>query len=108
MQPIDIDRALPQIAELLELASRGEEIIITKNDHPIVKLIAPDRVNEREIVSAQNFENSLKEALRSAIVSDRRLTPTERTQAWLDFVASLPKTSASLPDEALHRDTMYD
>jgi uncharacterized protein YuzE len=36
------------------------------------------------------------------------LTPQERAKKWLDFVATLPKTSANLPDEALHCDSMYD
>jgi hypothetical protein len=36
------------------------------------------------------------------------LTSTERVENWLNFLASLPKTSANLPDEALHRDSMYD
>lgn len=36
------------------------------------------------------------------------LTPEERVKNWLDFVASLPKTSANLPDEVLHRDNMYN
>ena len=36
------------------------------------------------------------------------LTPQEKAERWRFFVASLPKNSANLPDEALHRDTMYD
>lgn len=36
------------------------------------------------------------------------LTPEERVKNWLDFVASLPKTSANLPDKVLHRDNMYN
>jgi hypothetical protein len=36
------------------------------------------------------------------------LTSAERVENWLNFLASLPKTSANLPDEALHRDSMYD
>lgn len=43
-----------------------------------------------------------------SIVDDDELTPQERVKNWLDFVATLPKTSANLPDEALHRDSMYD
>jgi hypothetical protein len=37
-----------------------------------------------------------------------QLTPQEKAERWRFFVASLPKDSANLPDEALHRDTMYD
>ena len=35
---IDINQALPQIHKLLENASNGEEIIITKNNQPMVKI----------------------------------------------------------------------
>lgn len=40
MQTIDINQALPQINKLLEIASTGEEIIITKNNQPMVKLVS--------------------------------------------------------------------
>jgi prevent-host-death family protein len=40
MQTIDINQALPQITKLLEIASTGEEIIITKNNQPMVKLVS--------------------------------------------------------------------
>ncbi|MBP0007175.1 MULTISPECIES: hypothetical protein [unclassified Roseofilum] len=36
------------------------------------------------------------------------LTPEERTEKWLTFVQGLPEKSSLLPDEALHRDSMYD
>lgn len=35
-------------------------------------------------------------------------TPEERVQRLREWVASLPKTNTPLPEEALHRDTMYD
>ncbi|MBW4539358.1 MAG: hypothetical protein KME43_09440 [Myxacorys chilensis ATA2-1-KO14] len=35
-------------------------------------------------------------------------TPKERAQRFREWVASLPKTASPLPEEALHRDTMYD
>ena len=40
METIDINQALPQISKLIEKAVGGEEIIITKNDRPMVKLIS--------------------------------------------------------------------
>ncbi|NET56283.1 MAG: type II toxin-antitoxin system prevent-host-death family antitoxin [Symploca sp. SIO2E6] len=40
METIDINEALPKIYELLENASLGAEITITKNDRPLVKLIS--------------------------------------------------------------------
>ena len=40
METIDINQALPQIKKLLEIASTGEEIIITQNNQPMVKLVS--------------------------------------------------------------------
>ena len=39
---------------------------------------------------------------------DPNLTPNQRAEKWRKVIAKLPKESANLPDEALHRDTMYD
>lgn len=47
METIDINQALPQINKLLEIASTGEEIIITKNNQPMVKLISIKSTNKR-------------------------------------------------------------
>ncbi|MFP4103325.1 type II toxin-antitoxin system Phd/YefM family antitoxin [Coleofasciculus sp.] len=41
MKAIDINQALQQIHQLLENASLGAEIMITKNDLPMVKLVSP-------------------------------------------------------------------
>ena len=40
METIDINQALPQMKKLLEIASTGEEIIITQNSQPMVKLVS--------------------------------------------------------------------
>lgn len=40
--------------------------------------------------------------------SDTNLTPEEKVEKWRKAIAKLPQTSANLPDEALHRDTMYE
>jgi prevent-host-death family protein len=40
MKTIDINQALSQILFLIEKAVDGEEIIITKNNQPIVKLVS--------------------------------------------------------------------
>ena len=40
MEIIDINEALPKIYELLENASLGAEITITKDDIPMVKLVS--------------------------------------------------------------------
>ena len=47
METIDINIALPQIKELLEIASTGEEIIITQNNQPMVKLVSVQPLNKR-------------------------------------------------------------
>ena len=39
---------------------------------------------------------------------DPNLTPNQRAEKWRKVIAKLPQESANLPDEALHRDTMYD
>lgn len=39
MQQVDISVAQAQISQLLQSALRGEEIIITRDNHPILKLI---------------------------------------------------------------------
>ncbi len=38
MKTIDVNQALSQITKLFEIASIAEEIVITKNNQPIVKL----------------------------------------------------------------------
>jgi prevent-host-death family protein len=40
METIDINQALIKINQLFEIASKGQEIIITKNQKPMVKLVS--------------------------------------------------------------------
>jgi prevent-host-death family protein len=47
MKTIDITQALPQISELIEKAVGGEEIIITKNNQPLVKLLSLQPIPQR-------------------------------------------------------------
>ncbi len=47
MESIDIHQALPQIIQLLEIASTGEEIIITKDNQPMVKIISAHPSSQR-------------------------------------------------------------
>lgn len=39
MPQIDISEALVQMPQLIEVAIRGEEVIITKDNQPVVKLV---------------------------------------------------------------------
>ena len=47
METIDIDKAIPEIKKLLEIAAKGEEIIITKNNQPMVKIESIKNINQR-------------------------------------------------------------
>ena len=40
--------------------------------------------------------------------SQTKLTPQQKVEKWGKVIAKLPQTSVNLPDEALHRDTMYE
>lgn len=59
---------------------------------------------QQEVLS---FTESLTSRI-SLTSPDYSLTPQEKAQKWQKVIAKLPKTSANLPDEALHRDTMYE
>ena len=39
MYQIDLDKAKAQLASLFQIALEGEEVIITKNDQPVLKLV---------------------------------------------------------------------
>ncbi|MGB3207242.1 MAG: prevent-host-death protein [Crinalium sp.] len=47
MPQIDIAQAQISLSELIEKVISGEEVVITKNDHAIVKLVAVAPVNQR-------------------------------------------------------------
>ncbi|MFN7214460.1 type II toxin-antitoxin system Phd/YefM family antitoxin [Microcystis sp.] len=117
METIDINKALPQINQLLEKVATGEEIIITRNNQPMVKLVSTKTISksaalfgsDKNIISiGDDFDQSLEDIIKQSDEQDKQLTPQERTEKWLDFVQNLPPESANLPEEALHRDTMYD
>jgi antitoxin (DNA-binding transcriptional repressor) of toxin-antitoxin stability system len=51
MQVVDISEVKSQLPQLLQLALRGEEIVITHNDHPVLKLIqVSSRFKQRQRV----------------------------------------------------------
>lgn len=47
MNIVEIDQAILQINQLLESASQGESIIITKNHQPLVKLSPAKTIKKR-------------------------------------------------------------
>lgn len=107
MQTIDINQALPQINQLLEIASTGQEIMITKNNQPMVKLVSTNELENNQ-KTTYNSPDSIQKLIEESEKINAKLTTEERVKKWLDFVASFPKDSANLPEEALHRDSMYD
>jgi len=68
MSSIEITQAINQISELFHLALNGEEIIITENQQPLLKLTAlkskrpPLFGTDKDIISiADNFDAPLEE-----------------------------------------------
>lgn len=70
MEILDIDRALVQMSQLLEMAYNGTEIIITKNNQPMVKLVSlhppqkrpPLFGSDKDVISiADDFDEPLEE-----------------------------------------------
>lgn len=52
MQKITIESASQQLSELIEAAINGEEIIITKGEEPLVKLIPVPEIKKRRPAKA--------------------------------------------------------
>jgi prevent-host-death family protein len=69
MQTIELEQVHQQLTELIERAARGEDIIITKDQMPIVKLISvkPGQRQRRldtakgQIVMADDFDAPLED-----------------------------------------------
>lgn len=115
MTTIEIEQALPQMKQLLERAAMGEEVVITQNHLPMVKLVAvPVSQSLASGVAGDTPAQSLRD--RNSLVNlvspkpndGDRLTPEERVNNWLNFIESLPANPRRLPEEAFHRDSMYD
>ncbi|QXD17249.1 type II toxin-antitoxin system prevent-host-death family antitoxin [Rhodocaloribacter litoris] len=53
MSQIEIDQAKSRLEELIEQAARGEEIVITRNDRPVARLLAVVPGRRREFGSAK-------------------------------------------------------
>ncbi|MCU0566564.1 MAG: DUF2281 domain-containing protein [Oculatellaceae cyanobacterium Prado106] len=53
MQQVDIAIAQTQIAQILQSALQGEEIIITRDNHPILKLVQYSSQKRRQRGSAR-------------------------------------------------------
>ena len=55
MNPITIAEAAQKLPELIDAALRGEEVVITKDDHPVVKLTPTTPVKHRQPGSAKGL-----------------------------------------------------
>ena len=47
MQQVDLKQAKKNLSELIERAICGEEVVISKNDRPLVRLIAIEKPKRR-------------------------------------------------------------
>jgi antitoxin (DNA-binding transcriptional repressor) of toxin-antitoxin stability system len=69
MYQIELEKAKTQIASLLQIALNGEEIIITQNDQPILKLVSISNTKPRRqsgsakglITMSEDFDEPLED-----------------------------------------------
>jgi prevent-host-death family protein len=69
MYQIDLDKAKAQLASLLQTALDGEEVVITQNDRPVVKLMPISNATPRRrsgsakgmITMADDFDQPLED-----------------------------------------------
>jgi len=69
MQQIDLQEAKQHLADLLDAALGGEEIVITKDDYPVLKLtrVSPGKIRRKAgsakglISIAEDFDAPLEE-----------------------------------------------
>lgn len=66
MRPVNITEANKNLSELIEAANRGEEIIVTKDDQPIGKIVPFKRVRRagsaKQLVTiSKDFDKPLEE-----------------------------------------------
>lgn len=53
MQSITVAEAAQKLSDLIDAALRGEEVVITKDDHSVVKLIPASPIKNRQPGSAK-------------------------------------------------------
>lgn len=69
MRQVDIEQAEDQLGVLLQAALRGDEVIITQNDQPVLKLVRVSQSKKRrqsgsargKIVMSADFDEPLEE-----------------------------------------------
>lgn len=73
-----------------------------------------EQASDELIIETLNFVRSTKanlETINAAIAQSQQSlpqTPEDKIQQLKDWIAALPKNDTPLPEEALHRDSMYD
>ncbi|MBD1824177.1 hypothetical protein H6F51_17030 [Cyanobacteria bacterium FACHB-DQ100] len=88
-------------------ARSQEEANMTNREQLLQELEqAPDEL----IIETLNFVRSkLKQSAPQSIVEPQQpRSPEEQIQQLKEWIATLPKNDTPLPEEALHRDSMYD
>ncbi|MEM1173007.1 MAG: type II toxin-antitoxin system prevent-host-death family antitoxin [Cyanobacteria bacterium P01_H01_bin.35] len=69
MEIIDINEAVLQINQLLEMAAEGKEIIITRNHQPMVKLISAQTPTKRpRLFGSDRYRISISDDFDEALV----------------------------------------
>ncbi len=61
---------------------------------------------QQEVLEFSEFLKQKTSTLTPSL--DSMITPEEKVAKWNQAIAKLPQTSANLPDEPLHSDTMYE
>lgn len=82
LQQIDIADAQAHLSELLEKAIQGDEILITQDDKPLVKM-SP------------------------MMTAPLALSPQEKAKAFLEWADSHVSDAPPLSDEAISRESIY-
>lgn len=72
-----------------------EQVILTQ-----IKSLPEDK--KQEVLDFIEFLAQKQE------ISTQFLSPQQRAEAWKDFMENQPLDTPVLPEEALHRDTMYE
>jgi prevent-host-death family protein len=76
MSTVTAFEAKTRFGDLLERVSRGEEIVITRHDKPVARMIPEGRPRSSEIQSAGRELRAIQDELKNR-PGFRRLTPRE-------------------------------
>ncbi|MEX0722684.1 MAG: type II toxin-antitoxin system prevent-host-death family antitoxin [Gracilimonas sp.] len=61
MKKVPVNKVRDQLAKYLTEAERGEEVVITKHNKPVAKLVSYDEpIKEKKFPDMEEFRNNLK------------------------------------------------